>query len=109
MATGVEDMAGVAMEGENPKADAQEISRPAKISKPDSLPLLLEVGCEEIPARFLREAEKGLGERILAALTDARLIVSSGKKAPLQTFSTPRRLTVYVPRILRHQPDKVEE
>ena len=27
------------------------------------LPLLLEVGCEEIPARFLRDAERGLGER----------------------------------------------
>ena len=33
-----------------------------------TLPLLLEVGCEEIPARFLHDAEKGLGERVQAAL-----------------------------------------
>ena len=39
-----------------------------------SLPLLLEVGCEEIPARFLHDAEKGLGERVQAALRKARLL-----------------------------------
>ncbi|MGB7591288.1 MAG: hypothetical protein WBO19_08615, partial [Terriglobia bacterium] len=35
---------------------------------------LLEVGCEEIPARFLHDAEKGLGERVQAALREARLL-----------------------------------
>ena len=39
-----------------------------------TVPFLLEVGCEEIPARFLHDAEKGLGERVRAALREARLL-----------------------------------
>jgi glycyl-tRNA synthetase beta chain len=83
----------------------------------NTLPLLLEVGCEEIPARFLRDAEKGLGERVQAALHQARLLpathaepsVGAVREPPLQTYSTPRRLVVYVPALLAQQPDKVEE
>ena len=91
-----------------------------------TFPLLLEVGCEEIPARFLRDAEKGLGERVQAALMEARLLPSaeilpetrvgavrdlprSDQGALLQTYSTPRRLVVYAPAVLAQQPDKVEE
>jgi glycyl-tRNA synthetase beta chain len=101
MATGVEDLEGLA--AESPKASEQVASKPA------TLPLLLEVGCEEIPARFLRDAEKGLGDRIIAALTEARLIVAKGKKAAAETYSTPRRLVVYVPKVLSEQPEKIEE
>ena len=75
--------------------------------------LLLEVGCEEIPARFLRDAEKSLGERVQAALSAARLmpetVVGAVWEPPLQTYSTPRRLVVHVPALLAQQPDKVEE
>ena len=71
---------------------------------------LLEVGCEEIPARFLRDAEKGLGERVQAALREARLLpVGAVREPPLRTYSTPRRLVVHVPALLGRQPDKVEE
>lgn len=91
------------------------------------LPLLLEVGCEEIPARFLRDAETELGERVQAALVEARLMeppVSSVIKdaansessprrrrraQPVFTYSTPRRLVVYAPKVRVEQPDKVEE
>jgi glycyl-tRNA synthetase beta chain len=90
------------------------------------LPLLLEVGCEEIPARFLRDAEKGLGERVLAAVREARLLpVSSDAAMPaglgaaqspiinrqsqIGTYSTPRRLVVNVSALSPQQPDKVEE
>jgi glycyl-tRNA synthetase beta chain len=84
---------------------------------PTRVPLLLEVGCEEIPARFLRDAEKGLGERVQAALQAAGLLSSAGtvagarayREAPSQTFSTPRRLVVYVPAVLTQQADKIEE
>jgi glycyl-tRNA synthetase beta chain len=91
---------------------------------PMTLPLLLEVGCEEIPARFLRDAEKSLGERVQAMLGQARLLPPIDdvremeavrdlsrfdRELPLQTFSTPRRLVVYVPALLAQQPDKVEE
>src|SRR5208337_3184017 len=75
--------------------------------------LLLEVGCEEIPARFLRDAEKGLGERVQAGLRQARLLpeaaVGAVREPPLHTYSTPRRLVVHVPALLARQPDKVEE
>ncbi|MGO8788749.1 MAG: glycine--tRNA ligase subunit beta [Terriglobia bacterium] len=93
---------------------------------PNRLPLLLEVGCEEIPARFLRDAEKALGERVQAALRQARLIDSAGvdqavetptsdptgvprPEQGISTYSTPRRLVVHVPGLLVQQPDRVEE
>lgn len=82
--------------------------------KPPSkyLPLLLEVGCEEIPARFLADAEKQLGERLRAALDAAQLLpadTQSSQGAPLRTYSTPRRLVACVPRVLEKQLDKQEE
>jgi glycyl-tRNA synthetase beta chain len=92
--------------------------QPAIVNRQSAMPLLLEVGCEEIPARFLRDAEKGLGERVQAVLRQARLLlpnddsVGAVREPPLQsfqTFSTPRRLVVYVPALLGQQPDKVEE
>jgi glycyl-tRNA synthetase beta chain len=79
-----------------------------------SFEFLLEVGCEEIPARFLRDAERGLGERVRVALKEARLLpevtVGAVREAPLlRTYSTPRRLIVHLPALLARQPDKVEE
>jgi glycyl-tRNA synthetase beta chain len=80
---------------------------------PITVPLLLEVGCEEIPARFLRDAEKSLGECVQAALREARLLpataVGAVREPPLRTYSTPRRLVVHVPALSGRQPDKVEE
>jgi len=77
----------------------------------ETLPFLLEVGCEEIPARFLRDAERDLGERLLAGLREDHLLPEAtvGAEPPLRTYSTPRRLVVHVPKLLAHQPDKVEE
>ena len=81
--------------------------------KQDTLPLLLEIGCEEIPARFLRDAEKGLGENVQSAISDARLLpeasVGAVREPPLRTFSTPRRLVVHIPAVLARQPARVEE
>lgn len=91
--------------------------------KSKALPLLLEVGCEEIPARFLTGAEKQFGERLQAALAEARLLpqgpalasVGSRQGAkgqgdpPVQCYSTPRRLVLHAPAVLEKQPDKVEE
>jgi glycyl-tRNA synthetase beta chain len=52
--------------------------KPAPDRVPDgfTLPLLLEVGCEEIPARFLRDAEKALGAGVQALLEDSRLLAA---------------------------------
>jgi glycyl-tRNA synthetase beta chain len=75
--------------------------------QPATLPLLLEVGCEEIPARFLHDAQKGLGERLRGTLEESRLLPVL--TATVSTYSTPRRLVVHVPELLAQQPDKVED
>ena len=44
---------------------------------PPTLPLLLEIGCEEIPARFLADAERQFAERLQATLEAAGLLAKS--------------------------------
>jgi glycyl-tRNA synthetase beta chain len=70
-------------------------------------PLLVEVGVEEIPARFLAGAERSLGERLTGALQNLRLLPPDSQ--PVNTYSTPRRLVARVPQILARQPDEVEQ
>ena len=86
------------------EVEAAALKKSAEKSK---LPLLLEVGCEEIPARFLSDARRGLGERVRTALEESRLLPAPA--ARLATYSTPRRLVVHAPAMLAQQPDKVEE
>jgi glycyl-tRNA synthetase beta chain len=109
----------------------------ARSPKSRTLPLLIEIGCEEIPARFLAEAQKGLEERLREALKDAKLLPlhthplspgervvpcpagpgegpsDAGHRTPdsqtLQSYSTPRRLVAYLSEVLDKQPDKEEE
>ncbi|HXH50019.1 MAG TPA: glycine--tRNA ligase subunit beta [Terriglobia bacterium] len=70
-------------------------------------PLLIEVGVEEIPARFLAGAERNLGERLTEALQNLRLVPHDAQ--PVSTYSTPRRLIACAPHILARQPEEVEE
>ncbi len=99
-------MKRAAAETRNPKLEP----RAAGARGVRALPLMLEVGCEEIPARFLAQAEKDLGERVKATLEELRLLEAGAvREAALQTFSTPRRLVVRVTAVLAKQPDKVEE
>jgi len=70
-------------------------------------PLLLEVGAEEIPARFLAAAERSLGERLQGALSNLRLLPAGASS--IKTFSTPRRLVALVPEVLFRQPDETVE
>src|SRR5687768_4829690 len=63
--------------------------------------VLLEIGCEELPAGWLPALTRRIGERFAARLAEARL-TSSG---PIETFSTPRRLTVHVDRVSERQSD----
>ena len=70
-------------------------------------PLLLEVGVEEIPARFLASAERSLGECLTEALMRLRLLPPDAQ--PASTFSTPRRLVARMPAVLLRQPHQVEE
>jgi glycyl-tRNA synthetase beta chain len=73
------------------------------------LPLLVEIGCEEIPAQFLAAAQRDFGEHLQEALREAVLLIGAVRKPPLQTYSTPRRLVAHVAGVLAHQPDKLEE
>ena len=77
------------------------------MTSPRTMPLLLEIGCEEIPARFLDDAREELGRRVVAALAEVRLLPP--EIPPAQFLSTPRRLTVWVPAVLVRQSDQVEE
>jgi glycyl-tRNA synthetase beta chain len=84
--------------GPNPESQAPN---------PRTLALLIEIGCEEIPARFLSDAQKSFGERLRAALEERRLLPPYPHS--VQSYSTPRRLVVHVHEVLESQRDTVEE
>ena len=67
---------------------------------------LLEIGCEEIPARMIDDAETVLGVRVAKLLLDQKLLPQI---ATVPTMSTPRRLTVWVNGISASQPDVTEQ
>jgi glycyl-tRNA synthetase beta chain len=66
--------------------------------------LLLEIGMEECPARFIPDAVKQMAEEAEKILTAARLNPSG-----IQTFATPRRLAVVVREINEFQDEVTEE
>jgi glycyl-tRNA synthetase beta chain len=63
--------------------------------------LLIEIGVEELPAAWLPALTRQLAERVEARLNEYR--VPPG--APVESFSTPRRLTARVARIAERQED----
>src|SRR5215471_11541076 len=66
--------------------------------------LLLEIGCEEIPASWLPGLTSQLGEVVIKQLKEQRL----APETPVETYSTPRRLTVRVGRLAERQTDLEE-
>ena len=66
--------------------------------------LLLELGLEEIPASWLPALTTQLGTVLEAKLKEARLMTDE----PIETFSTPRRLTVRSAKISERQTDLEE-
>lgn len=77
------------------------IPEPIDVAMPD---LLLELFCEEIPARMQAGAAENLRKLVTDALVD-RGLVYEGAKA----FVTPRRLALAVHGLPAHQPDTHEE
>ncbi len=65
---------------------------------------LLEIGCEEIPARMIDAAAQELRERVNALLSQERLT-----PAEVTYFETPRRLAIMAPGIPSSQPDMLEQ
>ncbi|WP_020615622.1 glycine--tRNA ligase subunit beta [Paenibacillus daejeonensis] len=66
--------------------------------------LLLEIGMEEVPARFVRGAMNQLQERVVKWLTEARI----GHEA-VQAFATPRRIALLIEGVAEKQSDIHEE
>jgi glycyl-tRNA synthetase beta chain len=66
--------------------------------------LLLEIGCEELPASWLPDLTRQIGDAVAAGLAEARLNVD----APMEAYSTPRRLTVCNGRVAERQTDLEE-
>ena len=67
---------------------------------------LFEIGLEEIPARMIAGAQAELEKRVIAMLERERL-VAPGVTA--KSFSTPRRLAVWVGEVAARQEDVSEE
>jgi glycyl-tRNA synthetase beta chain len=67
---------------------------------------LLEIGCEEIPARMIDAAETDLGVRVAKLLLEQGLLPTT---ATVPTMSTPRRLTVWANGILAARQDVTEQ
>jgi len=66
--------------------------------------LVLEIGCEELPASWLPGLTNQIGEVFVSQLREHRLPPES----PAETFSTPRRLTVRITRVPERQADLEE-
>ncbi|MDW8106783.1 MAG: glycine--tRNA ligase subunit beta, partial [Armatimonadota bacterium] len=60
--------------------------------------LLLEIGCEEIPAGFMRDALQQLNEKLDALLSEQRL-----EHGAIRTLGTPRRLIALAEAVATHQ------
>jgi glycyl-tRNA synthetase beta chain len=63
--------------------------------------LLIEIGCEEIPASWLPDVTSQLGRHLDARLKQSRLT----SEGPTETYSTPRRLTARVQKLAERQTD----
>jgi glycyl-tRNA synthetase beta chain len=63
--------------------------------------LLIEIGVEELPASWMPRLTQQLAERLEARLKEFRIAPG----APVESFSTPRRLTARVARIAERQDD----
>src|SRR5262245_59090599 len=66
--------------------------------------LVLEIGCEELPASWLPGLTNQVGEIVGAQLREHRLPAES----PVETYSTPRRLTIRIVRVPERQNDLEE-
>lgn len=66
--------------------------------------LLIEIGCEEIPASWLPDLTLQMARHLEARLKEFRLAPG----APVESFSTPRRLAVRVGKLAERQTDLEE-
>ena len=67
---------------------------------------LLEIGCEEIPARLLTGAAASLKELLEGALRERGLLQPEGK---VEVYFTPRRLVAHCRKLAAKEPERVRE
>ena len=70
----------------------------------ERLPFLLEIGSEEIPARFIPPSMQDIAGRLENLLRELHLA-----HGPLRVLATPRRLAVLCADLAARQPDRLEE
>lgn len=71
----------------------------------DFLPLLIELGTEELPPKALPELAKAFHEGVLKGLAARRIEVrEGGGELPAGPLYTPRRLAVFLPAVAVQQP-----
>ncbi len=69
--------------------------------EPGRAPFLLEIGSEEIPARFIPDAMAELEARLVGALREAHLQAEG-----VRTLATPRRMALLIDALSLEQPDR---
>ncbi len=68
--------------------------------------LLIEIGCEELPARQIARQVELLADGLGKRLVDAGLLDTT---EGIERFGTPRRLAIRIPSVAGRQPDRVLE
>ncbi|MGQ0697147.1 MAG: glycine--tRNA ligase subunit beta [Panacagrimonas sp.] len=66
--------------------------------------LLLEMGCEDLPARYVAPLANALSRGIGEGLSKRGVLPGA-----IQTFATPRRIAVLISGLVEHQPDQAIE
>lgn len=79
-------------------------SEPATSKPAQTAPLLIELGCEEIPAGVAPAMARSLADALAQTLEQAGLTHGT-----VTTLGTPRRLAVHIADVLTRQPDRSEE
>ncbi len=69
-------------------------------------PLLIELGCEELPARLVQAQAEALASGVQRRLVSAGLVDA---ECGARRYSTPRRLALWIDAVAAHQPDRVME
>lgn len=89
------------------KRGASAVKRPGRsgAANRETGSLLLEIGCEEIPARMIAAASQELRDRLGKYLSTSAL----AEAGSVEAFGAPRRLVAWVPRIRLRQPDGQQE
>jgi len=68
--------------------------------------LLIEIGCEDLPARFVAPLASALAHGIVQGLSDRVVKHGAAGAASLPRLATPRRIAVRVPQVAARQEDR---